>query len=70
MRNITLSIDDDVLVSVRRHAAEQNSTVNALVRQYLTSIAAQHDREKQARAKIRQLSQQSQLRLGKKRRLA
>ena len=66
MRNITLSVEDDVLAAVRRHAAEQNSTVNALVREYLTNIAAHHDRVKQARAKIRRLSEQSQVRLGKK----
>jgi len=66
MRNITLSVDDDVLAAARRHAAEQNLTVNALVRQYLTNIAAYHDRAKKARAKLRQLSEESRGRLGKK----
>jgi hypothetical protein len=55
-----------VLAAARRHAAEQNSTVNAMVREYLTNIAAQNDRVKQARAKIRQLSERSRVRLGKK----
>jgi hypothetical protein len=32
MKNITLSVDEKVLAVVRRHAAEQNSSVNALVR--------------------------------------
>ena len=44
MKNITLSVDEDVLAAVRRHAAERNSTVNALVREYFTSLASQHGR--------------------------
>ena len=66
MKNITLSVDERVLAEVRRHAAEQNSTVNALVREYLTNIAAHRDRATRARARLRQLSRQSQGRLGKK----
>jgi len=66
MKNITLSVDDDVLAAVRRHAAERNSSVNALVRECLTSIAAHEDRARRARARLRQLSRQSQGRLGKK----
>jgi plasmid stability protein len=66
MKNITLSVDEDVLATVRRHAAEHNSNVNALVREYLTGLAAHEDRAKRARARLRQLSAQSPARLGKK----
>jgi hypothetical protein len=66
MRNITLSVDEAVLDVVRRHAAEHNSTVNALVREYLTNLAAQEDRAKSARARLRELSARSTGRLGKK----
>lgn len=66
MKNITLSVDENVLATVRRHAAERNSTVNALVREYLTGLAAHEDRAKRARVRLRQLSAQSQGRLGKK----
>jgi ABC-type phosphate transport system ATPase subunit len=66
VKNITLSVDENVLAIVRRHAAERNSTVNALVRDYLTNLAAHEDREKRTRARLRQLSTQSQGRLGKK----
>ena len=44
MKNITLSVEDNVLAIVRRLAAERNSTVNALVRDYLTSLAAHDNR--------------------------
>jgi len=66
MKNITLAVDENVLAAVRRHAAEHNSTVNALVREYLTNLAAHQDRANRARARLRQLSQRSQGRLGKK----
>jgi len=46
MKNITLSVDENilatVLATVRRYAAERNSTVNALVREYLTGLARQN----------------------------
>lgn len=66
MKNITLSVDDEVLAAARRHAAERNSTVNALVREYLTNLAQHQDRARRARVRLRQLSKQSQARLGKK----
>jgi len=66
MKNITLSVDENVLAAVRRYAVERNTTVNALVREYLTGLAAHADRAKCARARLRQLSAQSQGRLGRK----
>jgi Family of unknown function (DUF6364) len=66
MRNITLSVDENVLAAARRYAADQNSTVNGLIRDYLTNLAAQEDRAKRARARLRELSVQSVGRLGKK----
>jgi hypothetical protein len=66
MKNITLSVDDNVLAAARRLAAERDSTVNALVRDYLTKLAAHESRAGRARARLRQLSEQSPARLGRK----
>ncbi len=66
MRNITLSVDEDVLAAVRRLASERNSTVNALVREYLTNLAAHHDRAARARLQLRKLAAASRGRLGRK----
>ena len=66
MKNITLAVDEAVLATVRRHAAERNSTVNALVREYLSNLAAHHDRAKQSRVRLRELSKQSRAQLGRK----
>ena len=66
MKNITLSVDENVLIAVRRIASERDATVNSLVRDYLTNLAKYEDRAGKARAKLRQLSEQSKGRLGKK----
>lgn len=66
MKNITLSVDEKVLAAVRRRAAEQDSSVNALVRDYLTRLAMQENRAAHARERLRELSALSQGRLGKK----
>ena len=64
MKNITLSVDDDVLAAVRRYAAEHDSTVNGLVRDYLTRLARQNDRAATARRRIQELSDRSEGRIG------
>lgn len=39
MKNITLAVDEKTLAAVRRYATANKTTVNALVRQALGSIA-------------------------------
>ncbi|MBS1825828.1 MAG: MerR family transcriptional regulator [Acidobacteria bacterium] len=64
MKNITLSVDEAVLAGARRYAVEHDSTVNALVREYLTRLASQSENARTARRKILQLSNKSQARIG------
>jgi len=69
MKRITLSVDEKVLSAVRRIAAEQGRSVNAVVRDYLTGLAerqdrARQDRAHQARQRIRDLSERSKARIG------
>ena len=66
MKNITLSVDENVLAIARRYAAEQNSSINQLVREFMTSIAQRHDRARSVRERLRQLSDQSEARIGTK----
>ena len=58
-KNITLSVDADVLAKVRRSAAVKDTTVNALVRDYLNRMAAHEDRAKKARLELAKLSERS-----------
>jgi hypothetical protein len=66
VKNITLSIDEKALAAVLRYATEHNSSVNRLVRAFLTGIAEREDRARQARQRIRKLSNRSKGRLGSK----
>ena len=66
MKNITLSVDDSVLAEVRRYAAERDSSINGLVREFLTNIAKGQDRARNARTRLRSLSNRSRARIGRK----
>ena len=62
--NITLSVDDEVLARVRRYAVEHDTTVNGMVREFLTALSTREDRARKARRRIRQLSERSVARVG------
>jgi hypothetical protein len=64
MKNLTLSVDETDLRAVRRYAAEKNTTVNRLVRQYLHQIATNEDRARQARENILKLAEKSSAKIG------
>jgi len=64
MKNITLSIDERILAEVRHYAAERDTTVNGMVRDYLTRIAEHSDRAGNARKRLRELSESSEARIG------
>ena len=66
MKNITLSVDEKVIAAVRRYAAEHDSSLNGLVRDFLTRIAQGQDRARKARQRIRKLSNRSTARIGPK----
>ena len=52
MKNITLAIDEEVLDKVRIVAAEKKTTVNALVREFLTDLASRDERLAEARKQL------------------
>lgn len=64
MKNITLAVEEEVLNAVRKYAAERGTTVNGLVRDYLTRLAAFEDRAAKARQELAELSEASEGRLG------
>ena len=59
MKNITLALDEDVLMAVRKYAAANDTTVNGLVRDYLTRLAQHEDRATKARKKLAELARNS-----------
>lgn len=63
MKNITLAIEDDILDKVRVVAAENKTTVNAMVREFLTDIASRDERREKARRELLELMQTSTARM-------
>ena len=64
MKNITLSVEDDVLLEARKYAVARETTVNALVRDYLSRLVAQERDSARAREELARLSDESEARLG------
>lgn len=51
MSNITLSVDDEIIKKVKKIAIDKNTTLTAMVREYLTSIAERDQIEKEQAVK-------------------
>ncbi len=66
MKNITLSVDERLLKVARRYAAERGTSVNAVVREFLTQLAEREDRARAARQRIRELADRSSAKIGDK----
>jgi len=59
MKNITLSVEEDVLEAVRRYAMVNRTSVNAIVREELHRLARTHGRVEDAMKELRMLSARS-----------
>lgn len=58
MRNITVSVDDDVYRSARIAAAEQDTSVSALVKAYLVQLAAKESEPERLKRQEREIRSQ------------
>jgi hypothetical protein len=64
MKNITLSIDEEILERARLFAVKRKTTVNGLVRSYLTELATSDDRTAMARRRLLELADKSEADMG------
>jgi hypothetical protein len=64
MKNITLSVEEDVLREARKIAAERNTTVNAIVRAHLGDLVRQKRRTRDALKRMRELAEQGGMEVG------
>jgi hypothetical protein len=53
-QNVTLVIDEDLLLAARKVALDQRTSVNQLVREYLAALVEEPSRRRLARARLRQ----------------
>lgn len=63
-QNVTLVIEEDLLLAARRIALDQRTSVNQLVREYLTALVEEPSRRRLARARLRQASETGLVEVG------
>ncbi len=66
MKNLTMRVDEGVLAKAREVAAEQSTSVNALVRDFLEDLTRRESRKQSARRDILELCRQSKASVGKR----
>lgn len=54
-QNVTLVVDEDLLLAARKVALDQRTSVNQLVREYLTALVEEPSRRRLAKARLRQM---------------
>jgi hypothetical protein len=52
-QNLTLVIDEDILLAARKVALDQRTSLNQLVRDYLTALVEEPSRRSLARARMK-----------------
>jgi len=66
-QNLTLAIDGEVLLEARKFALERRTTVNQLVREYLSGLVAQYQQRRTARARLKTVFQKGVVEVGRRR---
>ena len=52
-QNVTLVVEEDLLLAARKVALDQRTSVNQLVREYLTALVEEPSRRRLAKARLR-----------------
>ena len=52
-QNVTLVVEEDLLLAARKVALDQRTSVNQLVREYLAALVEEPSRRRLARARLR-----------------
>jgi len=52
-QNVTLVVEEDLLLAARKVALDQRTSVNQLVREYLAALVEQPSRRRLARARLK-----------------
>jgi phosphopantothenate synthetase len=63
-RNLTLTIDDDLLRAARKMALDRNTSVNQLVRDYLNQLVSETDKRKAAVERLEDIFQKHSVKIG------
>jgi hypothetical protein len=63
-QNVTLVVDEDLLLAARKIALDQRTSVNQLVREYLTALVEEPGRRRLARARLKKTFEAGLIEIG------
>ncbi len=66
-QNLTLVVEEELLLAARKVALEQKTSVNQLVRDYLVALVEEQGRRRVAKARLRAAFQRGLVTVGEKR---
>jgi hypothetical protein len=65
-QNVTLVVEEDVLLAARKIALDQRTSVNQLVREYLAALVEEPSRRRLARARLKKAFKTGLVDVGKR----
>ena len=65
-KNLTLTLDENLLRAARKVALDRNSSVNQLVREYLDRLVREQDQRANAMANLEEIFQTTRVRVGRR----
>ena len=65
-RNLTLTLDDDLLRAARKVAIDRNTSVNQLVRDFLAGLVREADQRQSALARLDEIFRATRVEVGRR----
>ena len=65
-KNLTLTLDENLLRAARKVALDRNSSVNQLVREYLDRLVREQDQRANAMSNLEEIFQTTRVRVGRR----
>ena len=62
-KNLTLALDEDLLLAARKAALDQNTSVNQLVREFLERLVEENEQRRMARKTIEHIFRQEKTKI-------
>jgi len=65
-KNLTLALDDNLLRAARRTAVDRNTSVNQLVREFLSRLVRESDQQEAALARLEEIFREDRIQVGRR----
>lgn len=65
-KNLTLALDDSLLRAARKAAIDRNTSVNQLVRDFLSRLVRETDQQEAARARLEEIFRADRIQVGRR----